>query len=199
MAQQNTEIQAIADVYAEGLLEAADEKGQAEQVAAEFADLIAYMDRNPDFDVFMTAESVDDDPRHASLEKLFRGRMNDLLLNLLQVLNKRSRCSLIRGIQRGLEIRIKERHQQIEVVVETALPLTDDLRDAIAEDVGQWMEKKALLIEKVNPDLIGGVVIHVGDIRIDGSVASSMHAICRRLYERAIKEINSGRGYSVEA
>ena len=77
MSDQIDESMAIADVYAESLLLAARDKGQEEEVAEALADLAAYMDREPQFDAFMTAESVDDDPRRDSLEKLFRGKMND--------------------------------------------------------------------------------------------------------------------------
>ena len=120
MARKNDEAMALADVYAESLFLAAEEQGRGEAVAQEFADLIRYMDKNPEFDEFLIAASIDDDPRRESLEKLFRGRMNDLLLNLLQVLNNRGRCSLIRDVQRCLELRIEAKHRQQEVVVETA-------------------------------------------------------------------------------
>ena len=198
MARKNDEAMALADVYAESLFLAAEEQGRGEAVAQEFADLIRYMDKNPEFDEFLIAASIDDDPRRESLEKLFRGRMNDLLLNLLQVLNNRGRCSLIRDVQRCLELRIEAKHRQQEVVVETAMPLTDDLRAAIERDIGERIGKEVLLVEEVEPDLIGGLVIHVGDVQIDASVASQIRSVRKRLTERAMEEIQSGRGYVVE-
>lgn len=199
MSGGNEEVMALADVYAESLLGAAAQRGQEDAVAAEFAELIAYMDREPDFDAFLTAESVDDDPRRVSLEKLFRGRMNDLLLNLLQVLNNRRRCGLIRTVQRCVVLRMEARHHQQEVVVQTAMPLSDELREVIRNQISERIGKKAILIEEVRPELLGGVVIRVGDLQIDGSVASHIRAMQSRLFDRATEEIRGGPGHAAEA
>ncbi|HON68838.1 MAG TPA: ATP synthase F1 subunit delta, partial [Phycisphaerae bacterium] len=188
------ELMALADVYADALLQAADEKGEAERVAAEFADLIRYLDRDRDFERFLTASSVDDDPRRDSLEKLFRGRMSDLLLNLLQVLNNRGRLDLVRVVYRAVQLRMERRHHQQEVVVETAMALTDDLRQAIVKHVGEYIGKEPLLIERVVPELIGGVVIRINDIQIDGSVSSRIRTLRQKFSRRAVVEIPSGRG-----
>jgi len=182
----------LADVYAEALLLNAEEQGLAEAVVEEFAELIRYMDEDPEFAEFLTAESVDDDPRRQSLEKLFRGRMNDLLLNL------RARCRLVREVQRCVELRMEAKQNKKEVVVETALPLTDDLRAAITRAVGERIGKEVLLIEEVRPELIGGVVIHIGDVQIDASVASRIRSMQEQMTERASDEIQGGRGYVVE-
>ena len=198
MARKNDEAMALAKIYAESVFLAAEKQGQDEVVAREFADLIRYMDENPELDEFLTAASVDDDPRRESLEKLFRGRMNDLLLNLLHVLNNRGRCSLIRDVHRCLELWIEAKHRQQEVVVETAMPLTDDLRAAIERDIGERIGKEVLVVEEVAPDLIGGLVIHIGDVQIDASVASQIRSVRKRLTERAMEKIQSGRGYVVE-
>ena len=198
MGTGDEEVMALADVYAESLLLAAAPQGQEDAVAEELADLIGYMDRNPDFDAFLTAESVDEDPRRASLERLFRGKMNDLLLNLLQVLNNRGRCRLIRAVRRCVQLRMESRRDQKEVVVETAMPLTDDLRDAIQRDMSAWIGKEAILVERVRPELLGGVVMRVDDEQIDGSVASRLRETRARLFDRATREIHGGRGYEEE-
>ncbi|HOA75463.1 MAG TPA: ATP synthase F1 subunit delta [Phycisphaerae bacterium] len=194
MPKKDDELMALADVYADALLQAADEKGEAERVAAEFADLIRYLDRDRDFERFLTASSVDDDPRRDSLEKLFRGRMSDLLLNLLQVLNNRGRLDLVRVVYRAVQLRMERRHHQQEVVVETAMALTDDLRQAIVKHVGEYIGKEPLLIERVVPELIGGVVIRINDIQIDGSVSSRIRTLRQKFSRRAVVEIPSGRG-----
>ena len=195
MPDKTEEWMALADVYAEALLTAADEQNTAEEVAAELAELIRYMDGDPDFANFLTATSVDDDPRRASLEKLFRGRMSDLSLNLLQVLNNRGRLNLIRQIHRCVELHMKKRRHQQEVLVETAMPLNDDLRSLLKTRIGEYVGKEPLLIEQVVPELIGGVVIHINDVQIDASVASRIRVMRRELHERALHEIHDGRGY----
>jgi len=189
----------VADVYASALLEAAEAAGQYEEVAAELADLIGYMDREHDFAMFMVADSVDDDPRRESLERLFRGKMNDLLLNMLQVLNNRRRMALLRAVARCAQLRVEARHHQREVTVRTAVPLTDALRDQVRRVVGEYLGRDALLIEQVEPHLIGGLVLQMGDIQVDASVGSKLKIMLKRLMERATAEIHQGQRYVVEA
>jgi F-type H+-transporting ATPase subunit delta len=197
MAKKMDEIMALADVYAGALLGAAEEQGLKEQVAREFAELIAYMDKDPAFEQFLIADTVDADARRESLEKLFRGRMSEILLNLLQVLNKRGRLDAVRMIYRNVELRMEAEHHQQEVVVETAMPLTEELRSLIQTRISKYMDKEALLIEKVMPDLLGGVVIHIGDVQIDASVSSRILELENRFGQRAVHEIHSGRGVEV--
>ncbi|MBI4580815.1 MAG: ATP synthase F1 subunit delta [Planctomycetes bacterium] len=195
MPKKNDELMALADVYADALLATAREQNAEDQVALEFAELVRYMDADADFTQFLTADSVDDDPRRASLEKLFRGRMHDLLLNVLQVLNNRGRLGLVREVYRCVELRMEAQHHQQEVIVQTAMPLTDDLRAMVKDRVGVYIGKEALLIERVVPELIGGVVIHINDVQIDGSVAWRVRSLRERFSERALHEIHRGRGY----
>lgn len=186
------------DVYAEALLRAADENGQVDAVAGELADLVAYMNRDADFNAFMIAATVDDEPRRASLEKLFRGRMNDLLLNLLQVLNNRGRMGLLRAIARCVELRLEARRDQQEVTVQTAMPLTTRLREQIRRAVSAYIGKEALLIEEVSSELIGGMILQIGDIRVDASVATQLLTMRRRLANRATAEVHQSQRYVVE-
>ena len=198
MAHNTDESMALADVYEEALLSTAVEQGIDEVVAEEFAELVRYLDEDPGFTVFLTSDSVDDDPRRVSLEKMFRGRMNDLLLNVLQVLNNRGRMNLVRSVQRCVELRMEAKHHQQEVVVETAIPLTDELKADIKQRIGEQIAKEVILIEELRPELIGGVVIRVGDVQVDGSVASGIRTMRRQLFQRATEEIYGGRGYVVE-
>lgn len=184
---------ALADVYAAALLGAAQAAGQRDEVAEQFAELVGYLDRDAPFAAFLTSATVDDEPRRASLEKLFRGRMNDLLLNLLQVLNNRMRLYLVRTIQRQVELRMEETRNQQEVVVESALPLNDRLRELIRRVLHGQTGKEAILKERHRPELIGGIVIHLGDMQIDASVGTQINGLCKRLLERASAEVHKYR------
>lgn len=195
MAHNTDERMALADVYAEALLETAAEQGQDEAVAEEFAELVRLMEENPDLDAFLTAASVDDDARRPVLERVFRGRLHDLLVNLLQVLNNRGRSSLVWAVYRCVQLRMERKHAEQEVVVETAMPLSDDLKEAVKREIGAMIGKRVLLIEQLRPELIGGAIIRIDDLQIDASVDSRLRAMRKRLSERATHEIQAGRGY----
>jgi len=199
MAHNFDESMALADIYAEALLAAAAESGEEEAIAREVGEFMRFVERELDLCRMLAADSVDDEPRRVSIEKIFRGRMSDLLVNLLQVLNNRGRLSLVRKVGRCVELRMEEKHHQQEVIVETAMPLSEDQKAAIHQEMSARIGKDAILIEEVKPELIGGMIIHYGDMQIDASVASRIGRTYKRMRERATEEIHGGRGYAVEA
>src|SRR5437868_5141564 len=119
MTSFTDEIMAVADVYAEALLRAAEAKGQQEEVASQVAELREYMQSHQDFAEFLNSASLDDDARRESLERVFRGKMNDLVLDTLQVLNRRNRLHLAAAVARAVELRMKRQRNQQEVMVES--------------------------------------------------------------------------------
>jgi F-type H+-transporting ATPase subunit delta len=174
----------LADLYAGALLDVAEDAEQHREIAAQLEDLVAYMGRDRDFAQFLVAVTVDTEARRGSLERLFRGRMNDLLVNLLLVMNRRRRLELVRMVSRCVQLRLEEQRQQQEVTVQTAVPLVRELRLAIERVVGKWVGKTAILIEEVRPELIGGLVIRVKDKLIDGSLRRRLQVLQANLRNR---------------
>lgn len=199
MAHNYDESMALADIYAEALLAAAADRGEEEPIAREMGELMRFIEQEIDLCRMLAADSVDDEPRRESIERIFRGRMSDLLVNLLQVLNNRGRLSLVRKVGRCVELRMEEKHHQQEVTVETAMPLSEDQKAAIQQEMSARIGREAILIEEVKPELIGGVIIRYGDTQVDASIASRIQRTHRRLRERATEEIHGGRGYAIEA
>jgi F-type H+-transporting ATPase subunit delta len=191
--------QAIGDVYARALLDAANERSQTDEIAEQFADLAAYMDRDPEFAGFMTALTIDDDVRRASLDKLFRGKMNDLLLNTLQVLNDRGRPDIVRAVHERFRILLQEQRGQVEATVRTAVPLSGELRETIRRFLGERLRREVILTVHVDPALLGGLIVQVGDRRLDASLAQQLQKLHKQLLERAGAEIHSGRRFFAEA
>jgi F-type H+-transporting ATPase subunit delta len=195
MAELNGEMLAVADLYAQAVLEAAGDADQQQQIALQLGDLVAYIGRDRNFALFLTADTVEPKARRASLERLFRGRMNDLLVNLLQVLNRRKRMGLLAMVYRTVQLRVEKQRQQREVTVETPVPLWHEVRTAIERVIGLSIGKSVLLIEELRPELIGGVVIRVGDRLIDGSLRFRLRALRERLRDRSIREMRAGSRY----
>jgi len=69
---------------------------------------------------------------------------------------------------------------RLVATVETAVPLDDALRSNIEEQLGSIMQKQVRLSESVDPELIGGMVIRVGDRVFDSSVSNRLDALARR-------------------
>jgi F-type H+-transporting ATPase subunit delta len=189
---------AIGDIYAEALLEAAQGQGALDEVAEQFDSLIAYMDTDPQFAAFLAAPTVDDDAREATLKRLFGERMTPILLNALLVLNRRSRSDILRAVHEQFCHRLLAARNQVAVSVRSATALSDAFRQQLAALFGERLGKQVRLREHVEPDLLGGMIVQIGDRRLDASIARQVEALRIRLRTRANDEIRRGRRFMTE-
>jgi F-type H+-transporting ATPase subunit delta len=185
----------IAHVYSKAMLELAEQQGEADSLLEELQGLVEYLDRNPELERFLASPLVDDKDRGIVLEKAFRGKTSNLLLDSLQVINRKGRLSLLRGIVEGYRSGHRKLRGLVEARVRTAVPLTEALRARVRDAVARHTGHQPVLIEKVDPALIGGIVIEVGDEKIDGSVSNKLRELGKVLEARASQEIVRSRSY----
>lgn len=195
MAKLDHNATAVADAYAKTLLDLSLRKDNADRVAEEFADFVALMKKDTAFGDFMTSVAVDEDARRAVLEKHFRGKMDDLLLSTLQVINRRSRCDLLGLIRERFEHWLSEHRNQVEVRVVSAVPLTDPLREKLKTAIKSLTGQSPRMSETVDETLLGGLVVRLGDDKLDNSVRRQLRIIYDNLRERASVELHSNRRF----
>ena len=194
MASDDKE-RAIAQVYARSLLDLAQDSGEVQAVAEELDELLAYGERDEEFMHFLTNPLTEPARRRQSLEKIFRGKMSDLTLDGLQVINRKGRMELLPAIVRAYKDERRKREGWVEVEVVSAVPLTDALRERLRQAVDRRTGKKSEIKEVVDPSILGGLVVRVEDEKIDTSVARELAVLSARLSGRASAEILSGKDY----
>ena len=123
MAQFDQELR-IADVYAEALFELASEGEQVEQVRAELDELIKLLKAEPEFEKFMTSRALEAEGRAGGLEKMFRNRLSDVVLNALLVMNQHGRSGLLHALHRRFVLRQEDAANEVEVTVTSAVLLS---------------------------------------------------------------------------
>ncbi|MES1245413.1 MAG: ATP synthase F1 subunit delta [Acidobacteriota bacterium] len=185
----------IAGVYSKAMLDLAEQQGASDSLLEELQGLVEYLDRNPELERFLASPLVEDEDRGRVLEKAFRGKTSDLLLDSLQVINRKGRLGLLRGIVESYSAGHRELRGLVETRVRTAVPLTEALRARVRDAVARHTGRTPVLVETVDPSLLGGIVIQVGDEKIDGSVAQKLRELGRALELRASQEIVRSRSY----
>lgn len=183
---------AIARVYADAMLALAERRGEADALREELAAVAAQVDRDADFRAFLVTPRVDATARAQSLERIFRHRASDLLVDSLQVLNRKGRIGLVPAVAAVYARAHDALRKRIEVAVTSAVPLTDPQRQAVRAAVARRAGREATLKEIVEPALLGGLVVRIGDQKADGSVATKIHDLGQALLARASREIHRG-------
>ncbi|NOX57841.1 MAG: ATP synthase F1 subunit delta [Planctomycetes bacterium] len=187
---------AIADSYARTLLELAESSGQSDEVAEDFAEFAKLLDSDAPFAQFMDSQAIDASDREKVLEKSFRGRMNDLLLSTIQVVNRKGRCELLSLIRERFRLALEESRNQVDVQVTSAVTLSEPLRERLREVTAKISGKEVHLIENVDPSILGGLVVRMGDEKIDASTIHQIKGLKMALAIRASDEIHSGRSFA---
>lgn len=180
---------ALATTYARALLDLANEREAAEAVREEFDELAAAMQASPDLSNLLTNPAIDDAQRERVLEKAFRGRMSDLLLNTLLVMARKGRAALTAAVHVSFAGLLAEQRGQATARVTTAYALDDERRQRVIDAIRVRTGKQISLEETVDPDILGGIIVQVGDELVDGSLARQLQRIRARLHERASQEI----------
>jgi|SRR6476469_9438159 len=185
----------VAQGYAEALLVLAEERGVADQVLEELGGLADLASRDRAFATFLSSPLVEPAARARTFEKLLRGRASDLLVDALQVVNRKGRLALLPEIANGYRQAHRRLRGRVQVFVQSAVPLTDPLRAKLREAAARFTGKTPELVESVDPGLLGGMVVRVGDERIDSSVKSRLRDLSGALLRRASQEVQSGSRY----
>lgn len=174
----------VADVYATALFGLARQAGQVEQVHEELNELVKLCDQDGQFATFLETRAIDEDRRAASLEKLFRGQLSDLTLNTLLVMNEHGRAGLVRALQRRFVLALEADAGQIEVEVVSAVELTEAERQDAQSTAAKLSGRDPVMSYRVDPGILGGLILKMGDLRLDHSVRRQLHDARQRLADR---------------
>lgn len=183
----------LARVYAEAMLAAA--AGREQDFVDDLEAFTGLLDRDPGFEAVLANPLIDAAGKRALIDRALRGKLSDTLVDGLQVMRRKGRLGLVRQLTTVVRTIWFERQNKIEVRVASAVPLTPALRDELSRAVAARLGKQPVLVERVDPRLLGGLVVRAGDGKFDSSVASTLARIEGDLLARASTELHSGKSY----
>lgn len=184
---------AVAQVYAESLLALANEAGQADEIGRELADLKELWRREPAFADLMRSAAIDYDARREAIRKAFGGgRVSPLVLNMMLVLNDKRRAMILPWVCDAFRRKLDVQHGREDVFVTTATPLSEAQRESIRSQVKRLSGREAILVEKVDPEVLGGITIQVGDRLYDMTVRRRLRDLRAQLLASSEKHLRSG-------
>ncbi len=190
---------ALARIYARSAFKLADEQGAAQSLEDELEELVKQLDREPALERFLSSPLVEVSERQRMLDRLLQGHMSEILLDTLQVMNRKGRSGLVRALAEAYRQELEERTGRVTVSVRTAVALTENLRQQLMEATSRFSGREASLVETVDQSLIGGMVLLVGDQKVDSSVAKELRQLETRFLDRASRESQNDEAYIVES
>jgi F-type H+-transporting ATPase subunit delta len=184
----------VARTYAEALLNAAARRNQEREVLEELDSLVRdVFGAMPPLEAFLASRAVSRERKPRVIRSALQGRASEVFLNFLLVLNQHERLDLLRPILAACRDLYDQRHGRMRVLVRSAVPLGDDQRRRLEQELRAAFGREPILQARVEPDLLGGLVVQVGDWRYDGSVRTRLVDIRNQLIARSSHEVQSRR------
>ena len=178
----------IARIYADALMQAAEEHGKRKLVLEEIDSLAELENVQEEFRLFLESPRVDKSEKKKLLKDLFADKLDPLTLNFLSVLLDKNRQYLLRDIAVEYRRLDDEKEGIEEVLVRSARPVTDEERELYRQRLEKALGAKVRLAVQIDPSLIGGIVIKHEDRILDGSLRKRLEDLRERTSALEIEE-----------
>ena len=173
-----------ARVYAEALFDVAKEKGKLDAIRGELAQFADALDGDRDLQVFFFS------PYFSSAEKVegLKRAVSDAdpeLLNFLELLIEKGRMQEVFRIRRQLDELWKQENRRIDVTVTSAVELDRAVVEKVGEEIERQTGRKVELASRIDDEIIGGIVLQVGNMVLDASIRSRLDKLRKSVAQAA--------------
>jgi F-type H+-transporting ATPase subunit delta len=163
-------------IYAEALLQAAKEKGSLDEAREDFAGLVAALEASDELDELLRNPKLDPRARRAGLEAVLAGA-DASFRNFVLLVAEKGRIGELAEIHEEWERLLAAEERVLAVELTTAVELSDDEAAAIVRRIEEAAGRRVEATRTVDPDLIGGLVLRAGSMRVDGSVRGRLDTL----------------------
>jgi F-type H+-transporting ATPase subunit delta len=167
-------------MYARALYEASKDKNRLDAVREELGDFVEAQRQVPELRELLRNPQLDHRLKASALEELLGGE-EELVRNFLLLLTEKNRAGEVEEIAREFERLVAEEEGILDVELTTAVDLSDEEAREVIEQIEKASGRKVEARRSVDPDLIGGLVIQVGSMRLDASVRGRLNQLRRDL------------------
>lgn len=167
----------IAKRYAKSLFDLANEHNNVGSLMDELKSIENLYDDSPDFRAFLRSPVINFIKKAEIIEAIFQGKCQDMLLKFMVLLARKGRIAVLIWIIQEFRKLYNLKNNITDVLLVSAFPLSAETRQNLIKKVELDLKTKVETREKVNPDLIGGFQLKIGNTMYDGSIASALNKL----------------------
>ncbi len=178
MASETTGVAALAERYAAALFDLAEERRDLDQVAADLRQLRAMLEESRDLVRLMRSPIVSRLEQARAMAALARdAELSPLLRDFLAVVAGNRRLFAVPAIIEAYLAELAKRRGEVTAAVTTAQPLSETQLEALREQLRHTVGRRVFVDARVDPRLIGGMIVKVGSRMVDGSVENKLRRL----------------------
>ncbi|AGY58478.1 ATP synthase F1 subunit delta [Gloeobacter kilaueensis] len=173
----------IALRYAEALKDLGlSEEGLLDEFGRTTEALLEVLDANPELERLLATPLVSLADKKRVLAQIFEGKVHPYVLNFLQLLVDRRRIGFLRPICNQFQILLRKLQQVTLAEVISAVPLSQEQQEALLARIQtRTSARRVELRTRINPELLGGMIIKIGDEIIDASLRGQLRKLTLQL------------------
>ena len=176
--------------YAKALLDLSLERGEIERTYTDMALLAEVTQQNRGLRSMLNSPVIDIKKKIAVIQQIFKGEFSDLTMKYVELIIRKRRESHLDQISKSFTELYLEHKNIRKAEVTSVIPLTDSLKKQLIDLLTQQTGAQIQLTEKVDPTLLGGLVIKLENTLFDDSIRKKLQNLRREFsvntYERAI-------------
>jgi F-type H+-transporting ATPase subunit delta len=163
-------------MYARALFEAAKDAGRLDTVHEELSDFVSATEEVPELGALLRNPQLDPRAKVTALQDLL-GDADELVRNFLLLTVEKGRAPQLAEIQREFEALVAREQRRLAVELTTAYELSDDEAAGIVRQIEKASGRTVEATRNVDPELIGGIVLRAGSMRVDASVRGRLERL----------------------
>lgn len=166
----------IAQVYARALFEVAKDRGELDDTREQIGQFADALNESADLRTFFFSPYFSSQEKKEGLHKAIDGA-SATVMNTLEALIEKHRMPAMFRIRRAFEKLYERENQQLPVEVTAAIELDPQIVAQIGETIGKQTGQKVKLESRVDPDILGGIVLRVGNVIMDASIRNRLDQV----------------------
>jgi ATP synthase F1 delta subunit len=174
----------VARVYAEALFDVAKEKGRLDEVGVQLGEFVDALDGDRDLQVFFFSPHFSSTEKVEGLKRAIDGADPELV-NFLELLIEKNRMTEVFRVRRQFEQLWKQENKRIDVTVTSAVELDPAVVEKIGEEIERQTDQKVELASRVDGEILGGIVLQVGNMVLDASIRSRLEKLRKSVAQAA--------------
>jgi F-type H+-transporting ATPase subunit delta len=170
----------IAQVYARSLFEVANEQDKLDVVREQVGQFADALDESRDLQVFFFSPYFSTEEKKDGLKTLVEDA-DEVIVNFLELLVEKHRMPLVFRVRRAYDELWRKENKLLSVEVTSAIELDPSVVEQIGQRIGEQTDRKVELSSKVDPDILGGIVLQVGNSILDASIRNRLEQLRRQV------------------
>lgn len=164
----------IEKIYSKALFEITQEENSSDDVLKELSSLSVIFSQNPELIKLLSAPTLNLAEKQKVISDVFKGKISDITFNFINVIVEKNRISYIEKIIESYKELYNDYNGILKITAITSMKMSDTLKEKLIKKLESVSSKKITLIEKIDKDILGGIVLNYGNTQIDGSLKSKL-------------------------